>query len=66
MNKNFPAPTPEEKALYDSGDRIAAIRMYRERNHGGLAEAYCALNGITAEQHEANHIDPKYRNSANR
>lgn len=62
MNHNFPPPTPEEKALYDAGDRITAIKLYRARNHEGLAEALCALKGITAEQHEANRIDPKYRN----
>jgi hypothetical protein len=59
---NFPSPTPQEQTLWDSGDRTGAVLMYRQRTSRPLGEAYCALKGITPEEHERNAtIDPKYR-----
>ena len=53
MKDTFPKSLPEEQTLWDAGKRIDAIKAYRDRTGEGLAEAYCALKGITAAEHMA-------------
>lgn len=50
----IPGPTPDEKleaiqTCLFAGDKIQAIRIYREWKGGGLAECKAAVEGIDAE-----------------
>ncbi len=53
-DKNKPRkPLETEMDLYRGGQKIVAIKSYRERLGAGLVEAYCAFNGITEQEHWA-------------
>lgn len=44
-------PTKDEQALWDRGEKISAIKAFRERTFSRLDVAYCAFNGITVEEY---------------
>lgn len=46
-------PLDKETELWRGGQKILAIKSYRERLGAGLVEAFCAFNGITEQEHAA-------------
>lgn len=56
LHKVLKPCTDEERALWESAQKILAIKRYRERLGEGLVEAYCVFHRMTLKEHHDNFL----------